>query len=445
MDISHIFRSYDIRGIYGSDLTDETAEKIGVAIAEYLKGDIAIARDMRNSSKAVMDNVVRGIRSAGRNVLSLGLLPFGPGMFYAWKRGLAFIHITASHLPPEWGGIKIFHSSGTSLIDKEIYKIRDMVLAGAAGNGNGRLEDVDNKTVLSEYKNYLVPKIKPARRMRIVIDCGNGMAGLIARDLFQTAGFDVSVLFEDLDGDFPNRSSEPTDESLTELKKSVNNCIGIAYDGDADRAVFVDEHGRFLKAEQLAAAMMPELAKQKGLVIANVECTRVIEEVAKRFSLRVERIRVGHPYLVAEAKRHNAVLGLEDAGHFIIPALLPFGDAVAVSLYAAYALSKSDLSLSAIVDSLPQFPSAKLKFACSDRNKFAVIKNMKNALTKEYKNINTIDGVRVDTLQGWALARASNTEPAIRLTVEAVNGKELTAMKEKLAGMLESEIKKLGG
>lgn len=444
MDINYIFRSYDIRGIYGKDLTGDVAEKIGLAIAGYLKSDIAIARDMRDSSNTLMERVIAGITKGGRNVCSLGLLPFGPGMFYAWKRGLSFVHITASHLPAEWGGIKIFHRSGTSLIDKEIIKLRDMVLGGIKGSGNGTIQNIDSKEILNEYLNYLVSKLKPAKKMRVVIDCGNGMAGLIARELFQKAGFEVSMLFEELDGSFPNRSSEPTDESLAVLKKGVNGSIGIAYDGDADRAVFVDGRGRALKAEHLAAVMLMDLSQYaKGPVVANVECTRMIEDIAEKYSLDLQRIRVGHPYLVSESKRLNAILGVEDSGHFILPFLLPFGDAMAVSLYAACVLSKLNKSLADIIDSLPQYSSAKLKFACSDRNKFTAVENMKATLTKQYKNLTTIDGVRVDMPSGWMLVRASNTEPIIRMTVEAVGEKEMLAMKEKFAAMLEENIKNL--
>lgn len=439
-----IFRSYDIRGIYGKDLTDEIAKKIGIAVANYLKCDIAVARDMRNSSKAVMDSVVSGMLAGGRNIFDLGLLPFGPGMFYAWKRNLAFIHITASHLPAEWGGIKIFRSDGGSLIDTEIIKIRNMIFSGLHGKGSGKVHAVDNREVLREYTNYLVSKLKPAKKMCVVIDCGNGMAGLVARELFSEAGFEVFVLFEELDGNFPNRSSEPTDEVLSALKKTVNNCIGIAYDGDADRMVFVDERGRVLKAEQLAAAILMDLSKSaKGPVVANVECTRMIEDITGKLSLHLERIRVGHPYLVAESRRLKAILGVEDSGHFIVPFLLPFGDGLAVSLYTACLLSKGR-NLADIVDSLPVFHAKKMKFSCSDRNKFEVVKNLRNALAKEYKNISTIDGVRVDVAEGWALVRASNTEPIIRMTVEAVSEKGLASMGKKFTALLKNELKKFG-
>jgi len=441
-----IFRGYDIRGIYGKDLTDDIAKKIGIAVANFLKCDIAIARDMRNSSRSVMDSVISGITAGGRNVFDLGLLPFGAGMLYAWKRNLAFIHITASHLPAEWGGIKIFRGDGGSLIDKEIYKLRDMIIEKKlVEKSGGKLQGVDNSIVLKEYKDYLVSKLRASKRMRIVIDCGNGMSGLIARDLFAAAGFEVSVIFEELDGTFPNRSSEPTAEALISLRKATNGSIGIAYDGDADRTVFVDERGRVLKAEHLAAAMIMDLASSaKGPVIANVECTRMIEEIAAKHSLHLERIRVGHPYLVRESRRLNAILGVEDSGHFILPFLLPFGDAIGPSLYAVCMLSRSGRRLADIVDSLPHFPCEKLKFKCGDRNKFLVVENMKNILSKDYKNITTIDGVRVDLPNGWMLVRASNTEPIIRMTLEAPNEKELSSMKKQFTGTLQKELIKIG-
>ncbi len=442
----HIFRSYDIRGIYGKDLTDEAAEKIGTAIANYLNCDIAIARDMRNSSEAVMKKVADGILNAGCNVYSLDLLPFGPGMFYAWQNKMAFIHITASHLSKEWGGIKMFHSSGTSLTDKEIIKVRDGVINFRQKNAEkGTLKRIDGSGILSDYKNYLVSRLRPEKKMPVVIDCGNGMAGMVARELFTAAGFDVAIMFEELDGNFPNRSSEPTVDSLKELSKRVDGRIGIAYDGDGDRAVFVDENGRVVKSEQLGSLMAAELAKtEKGPIIATMECTRGIDVVAKKLSRLVKRIRVGHPYLVSESMHTKAIIGMEDSGHFIIPSLLPFGDAIAVSLYAACMLSRSNRKLADMVNELPDFPSLRRKFRSSDASKFMVVENLKNALAKTYKDVNTTDGVRVDTPDGWALIRPSNTEPIIRMTIEAQDEKALAKLEKEFSALLEAELKKFG-
>jgi phosphomannomutase len=447
--MQHIFRSYDIRGIYGRDLTDEIAERIGFALPKFVGGDIAIARDMRISSSAVMEKITQGIRRSGRSVYSLGLLPFGPGMFFAWKRGLPFVHVTASHLGKEWAGIKVFSSDGNSLIDTQIYQLRDAVLASASTKVDkteaGKLDFIDNTSIISEYIDYLTKRLRAEKRLSVVIDCGNGMSGLLARKLFESAGFSASAMFEDLSSDFPNRSSEPTDESLFALKNAVNDGIGIAYDGDADRTVFVDEKKRVLKAEHLSALILEDITKSvKGPVIANVECTRTLEDAAKKFSLPVKRIRVGHPYLVSESKIAGAVLGVEDTGHFIIPSLLPFGDAIAVSLFAACALSKSSKRLCDIADSLPPLPSKKLKFECPDETKFSVVEGLKAKWMKIYRNISTTDGVRVDMPNGWALARASNTEPIVRLSMEALTERDLTEIEKTFVVSIEKEIAENG-
>ncbi len=441
----HIFRSYDIRGIYGKDLTDEIAEKIGAAVADYMGTDIAVARDMRNSSEAVMNKVIEGVISSGKNVHDLGLLPFGPGMFYAWQHGMAFIHVTASHLTKEWGGIKMFHSSGTSLTDKEIMRVKENVINFHKKEGKkGEIKRIGASAMLKNYTDYLVARLKPEKKMSVVIDCGNGMAGMVARDLFASAGFEVNVLFEEIDGNFPNRASEPTVESLAELCKNVKGRTGIAYDGDCDRAVFVDENGRVAKSEQIGALMAAELAKShNGPIIATMECTRGIDVVAKKLSRSVERIRVGHPYLVGESKRLNAIIGMEDSGHFIIPSLLPFGDAIAVSLFAACMLSRSGRKLADMVKELPDFPSLRRKFRSSDDSKFKVVENIKNTLAKTYKDVNTTDGVRVDLPSGWTLIRASNTEPIIRMTIEAESSEALAKLEKEFGALLEAELRKL--
>ena len=435
--LSHIFRSYDIRGVYGKDIDEAIAEKIGISLALKINGDIAVARDMRLSSERIMDALIKGIRKGGRDVYFLGLVPLGPAMYFSWKNGKYLAYVTASHLPKEWAGVKFFHPDGCGFIDKENYGIRDTFMGLGAithAEQNGKLMCIDDEEIQAEYKQYLLGKIQ-AKKKRIVLDCGNGMAGMIVKDLFESAGFDVTILFEELDGSFPNRDSEPNDESLTGLKKAViGKDFGIAFDGDGDRMVFVDDTGKVATPEQIAYILLGHLLKKgKRPVVANVECSRIIDTIVKKFSASVYRVQVGHPYIVKEAARRKACLGIETSGHYVLPDLFPFDDAIGISLYAAALLSNNERKLSELIRSIPAYPFRRINFECADDKKFAVIKNLEKAFSKTYKNISTLDGVRVDFKEGWVLARVSNTSPLIRLTMEAENEKEFKRIEKEFS------------
>lgn len=447
--MSHIFRSYDIRGIYGKDIDEKIAERIGIALALKIKGDIAVGRDMRLSSKKIMDALVKGIRKGGRNVYSLGLLPLGAALYFAWQNGKYLAYVTASHLPKEWAGVKFFHPDGCGFIDKENYSLRDAFVKASSkpihsANGkkdkNGQLICIDNENVLADYKNYLLSKIK-CRKKKIVLDCGNGMAGMVVKELFESAGFDVTILFEELDGSFPNRDSEPNDESLAKLKKAVaGKDFGIAFDGDGDRMVFVDDTGTTATPEQIAYILLGHLLeKGKRPIVANIECSRIIDTIAEKFSSDVYRIQVGHPYIVKEAVKRRAVLGVETSGHYVLPELFPFDDAIGISLYAAAVISNTGRKLSELIRSVPKYPFKRMNFDCADEKKFSVIKNLEREFSKKYK-INTTDGVRVDFKEGWVLARASNTSPIIRLTIEAENEKEFKRIEKEFSDIVRKSI-----
>ncbi len=440
--MTHIFRSYDIRGIYGTDIDEGIAERIGMALASRIGGDIAAARDMRASSESIMNALVKGLTDGGKNVHSLGLLPLGPSLYFSWKNKKYLAYVTASHLPKEWAGVKFFHADGCGFVDSENYAVRDAFVSGVKKNvAKGKLVAAGGKQAMEDYKAYLLSKIS-ARKKNIVIDCGNGTAGMIAKDLFEGAGFSADVLFEELDGSFPNRPSEPSDESLGELKKAViGRDFGIAFDGDGDRMVFVDDSGKVTSAEQIAYILLEHLLKKENKpIVANVECSRIIDAVANKFSSEVHRIRVGHPYLVREAALRKACLGIEPSGHYVLPELFPFDDAIGISLYVAAVISSSGKKLSELVKSVPVYPFGRVNLGCPDDRKFSVIDKLSKNLSEKYKNVSTLDGVRVDFEEGWILVRASNTSPVIRLTIEAKNEKEFKILEKEFSEAVKKEV-----
>lgn len=444
-DAFHMFRSYDVRGVYGSDLTEEVMEHIGNVFGQYCKGDIILGRDARTHSKKLRDAFVMGFVKTGKNITDVGEVPLGVGMFYAWQKSKEFVFITASHLPKEWNGVKFFHADGMGYLENENYAIRDKFNEGKfISTKMGEMSFADTSIVAEQYKKYLTERIKPQRKIKVVLDCGNGMAGVIAKKLFTDSGFVTTAIFEEIDCTFPNRNPEPQEDELEALKKSIKHeraDIGIAFDGDGDRILIVDDDGRKITPEQTAYLILKEAYDESGPVVANVECTRMIDDIAKNHNKEVFRFPVGHTFLVNEAKKRKACFGIEVSGHYVLPFIFPFDDSMAVALYAAYVLSKSKKPLSKIVDEIKTYPFAREKFEASDKTKWKIIENIKKKL-KDYDNVNTMDGVRVDMDNGWVLIRASNTGPIIRLTIEGTTENDLEEIKNKFSALLKEEIKK---
>jgi phosphomannomutase len=436
---SSIFRAYDIRGVYGKDLDEDLMERIGNAFAsKFVKGVAVVGHDCRNSSPSLNKAFIEGARKAGRDVIDVGLVPRGACLFWAWKNGFSSAYVTASHLGKEWNGVKFGHPSGIEFFEEDNHRIRDMVIGGefreAEIPGNSRNEDA-----LGPYNEYISSKIKPAKeRLNVVVDCGNGTGGISAPAILGKLGFGVKVLFGEPDGNFPNRPSEISEETLGRLSEEVQGAdMGIAFDGDSDRMSLMDEKGRLLGPEFASYIILSELAGEAdGPIIANVECLKIMDEVAQKHKRKLYRIRVGNSFMVHEAEKNKACFGVERSGHFCIPSILPMDDGIVASIYAASVLSRSGRKLSEIFDDLPKYPFRRMKIKCSDEKKFGVIEELKKEFSEKYDKVNTVDGVRVDFDYGWVLIRASNTEPIIRLSVEADDAKRLEELTQKFKEQL---------
>ncbi len=441
MNVDHIFRSYDIRGIYQKDLDEEIMRRIGNALGQISKAEtIVVASDMRISSKPLKNELISGLLSAGKNVIDAGLLPLGVGMFFAWQRGYEFAYITGSHLPKEWNGVKFFHASGIPYLDHEILTIRDIFNHEEKKVENGKLSSEKNEKTIKDYINYVSSKIKLTKKLNVVLDCGNGMASLVAPELFRIAGAEVVVIYGELDGTFPNRNPEPAEDELEELRKKVKGKdLGVAYDGDGDRMVLVDETGRKLSTEEVSVLLLKSL-KQKGPIVANVECTRTLDKAAAEIGKTVIRCPVGHTYLMEHTTKNKACFGVEFSGHYVIPSIFPFDDSLAISLYTAFVVAESNETLSEIAESVEVLPFKRINFECDDIKKFKIVNNLKTKLSQQYENISTMDGVRIDVPEGWVLLRASNTSPTIRLTIEANSDEKLKNMEKEFSEILRNEI-----
>ena len=307
----------------------------------------------------------------------------------------------------------------------------------------GDVESVDPKT---SYKNFFKSKFKFNKKLKVAIDCGGGSTTLSAPDVFDAVGLDTVHVFCEPDPSFSKRPSEPKPENLTVLVDAVkkNNCdFGVAFDGDGDRSVIVDNTGKVLSADETGIILCKYgLTEKKGTIIVNVECSKTVKEQLEPLGFKIKQIPVGHTFLTLEAKKEKSPLGIESSGHLILPEYFPFDDALVVPLKIAEILDKNEKTLGELVEEVPIYPTRKKEINCDDQIKFDVIERLKIELSKEFENINEMDGVRVDLEDGWALIRSSNTSPIIRLTTEADDEKVLSKLTTHFEEKTEEIIEK---
>jgi phosphomannomutase len=295
----------------------------------------------------------------------------------------------------------------------------------------------------------MASSFKLEKPISAILDCGNGSACLTAPKIFKSLGIETTELYCDVHPHFPNRSSEPNPESLakaSELVKSSGASFGIGFDGDGDRGVIIDDAGRVLTADIVGLIIGQDMLKEKkGVILVNVESSMAVEEILTPLGGEVNRIRVGHTFLTLEAKRQKSFLGFERSGHMVLPDYFLFDDAMLIPLKIAEMLSRTDRKLSELVDAIPMYPKSTTNFHCSDEHKFSVIKSLQDKFSKTYDKVNILDGVRVDLEDGWTLMRVSNTEPTIRMTVEASSESKLNELVTEFQGLLKNEIEQFSG
>lgn len=459
-NIKHIFRAYDIRGIFNKEITPQNHFRIGLAFGTFLIKDqglkdehVFVAYDVRQTSSLLAQAFAAGIMTTGINIEFSGeALQFGACMFTAWQgNAFATAYITASHLPPEWNGVKFYYGSGVGFSEEDNIKIRDIFVDGRFRKQKwDKTGQMTVNNLKEKYKNFLVSKFAIKRKLKVVIDCGNGSSCLSAPTILRSIGLEVVSLFCEVDPTFPNRSSEPDEKSLKFLAEKVqaeNADFGVGFDGDGDRAVIVDDKGRIILADItgliLSKFMIKELPNLKR-ILANVECSLALEKVLSPPAL-IDRIKVGHTYLTADAqKKTDTLIGIESSGHMVFPTIYLFDDAMIIPLKLAEILSKQDKSLSELVDELPTLHKQKIAVECPDNIKFKVISELLDSLQSKYDNINPIDGIGVPIgKESWVLIRASNTGPKIRIIVEAETDTQAKDLLSEFKNHLTEKISKL--
>ena len=448
---AHIFRAYDIRGMYGKDLTEEIAEAIGKGFGTFLGSgkNLAVARDIRMGGEQLKNAMIKGLTSTGCNIVDYGVTTtpiFYFGIAHQKRDGGAMA--TASHNPPQWNGFKLCREKGVivgqgSGVEELQQIIKDRKFHKPRVKGTVQAY----KGVIDEYADFVLGKIHVEKKLNVVLDTGNSVAGIIAPKLFRHIGCTVKVLNEKLDGTFPSHLPEPTEAALQQLMSEVKKTradLGVAYDGDADRAVFIDDKGRFLTGDFASIIFSQDLiTKNNRKVVIDVSCSSSLEDAVKAKGGIPLVERIGRPFMMTRVMQENAVFGGERSGHFYFPHIYGLDDGTFASLKMAEILSRSGLPLSRMIDQIPKHPAATVNVPFPDEHKFQAVQHLRIKLEKMGFNILDIDGVKARNNMGWLLLRPSNTEPIIRIFAEAKTSDRLTELVDLGQRLLKEEAARI--
>ncbi|MDW3095965.1 MAG: phosphomannomutase/phosphoglucomutase [Gammaproteobacteria bacterium] len=447
MDVnSSIFRAYDIRGVVKTDLRPDVVLLIGKAIGTLYPQckKVAIGRDGRLTSKELADNLIKGLSSTGIDVIDIGEVPT-PVLYYATHSlgtGSGLM-VTGSHNPPEYNGIKMVMGEKT-LFGDMIQDIYACIEKGTFNNGNGNVHQVD---VLEDYLATICKEVKLKRSLSIAIDCGNGVAGPSAINLFNSLGCNVSELFCDVDGNFPNHHPNPSEpENLQDLISTVINKkldLGLAFDGDGDRVGIVDEHGEVLWADrQMMLYAQDVLSRNPGAeIIFDVKSSRNLASYIEQAGGKATMWKTGHSFIKNKMKETGALLAGEMSGHiFFKERWFGFDDGLYSAARMLEILAADSRPVSEIFSQLPNDVSTPEITVTLDRDgaQHEFIKKFIDQSNFTDAKLSTIDGVRADFDYGWGLVRASNTTPSLVIRFEAESEQKLEQLKDNFKSQIHS-------
>lgn len=434
-----IFRAYDIRGVVPETLTAETAYWIGRAIGSQslAKGEphVSIGRDGRLSGPALVERLIQGVADSGCKVSDVGLVPT-PALYYAANvlAGKSGVMLTGSHNPSNYNGFKIV-IAGDTLANEQIQALHTRLKTNDLTWGEGSIERVD---ILSRYADEIVKDIKLAKKLKVVVDCGNGAAGVIAPQLLEALGCEVIPLFCEVDGNFPNHHPDPgKPENLVDLiakVKETNADLGLAFDGDGDRVGVVTNTGTMVFPDRLLMLFAQDVLERNpdAEIIFDVKCTRRLTPLIKEYGGRPLMWKTGHSLIKKKMKATGALLAGEMSGHiFFKERWFGFDDGIYSAARLLEILSKQQQTAEELFETFPNdISTPEINIDVTDESKFSIIEALHDAQWGEAAELTSIDGVRVDYPQGWGLVRASNTTPVLVLRFEADTEAELQRIKD---------------
>ncbi|HET8630301.1 MAG TPA: phosphomannomutase/phosphoglucomutase [Thermomicrobiales bacterium] len=443
-----IFKAYDVRGVYPGELDAAVAERIGRAFVAFLGADrVAVGRDMRRSGQALARALMRGIAAQGADLVDLGLTSTDELYFAVGKFGYpAGAMVTASHNPPEYNGLKLCRADAIPLSeDTGITQIRDMVVNDQIPAASRRGQ-ITTRDVLQDYVAHALGFIDVGalQPLTVVADAGNGMAGMILPTVFDHLPCRLIPLYFELDGSFPNHPANPIEpENIVDLQAKVRETgadLGVAFDGDADRMFLVDERGTFIGGDMVTALVARSLLQKHpgATIVYNLICSRSVPETIARNGGRAVRERVGHSFIKATMRREDAIFGGEHSGHFYFRDNWYADSGLIAFLTVLELLSAADAPLSRVLAPLdPYVRSGEINSEVGDIA--AVLARVEAHERAAGATIDTLDGLTVNFPDWWFNLRPSNTQPLLRLNVEASDPAQLKAKTDEVLALVRSD------
>ncbi|UUD66173.1 phosphomannomutase/phosphoglucomutase [Pseudomonas seleniipraecipitans] len=434
-----IFRAYDIRGVVGAGLTPETAYWIGRAIGSQSLAEgepnVSVGRDGRLSGPTLVQQLIDGLVDSGCQVSDVGMVPT-PVVYYAAHvlAGKSAVMLTGSHNPPDYNGFKIV-IAGDTLANEQIQALKNRIDNNDLVSGQGSVEAVD---LLPRYLEQIRSDIAMAKPLRVVVDCGNGAAGVIAPQLIEALGCTVIPLFCDVDGNFPNHHPDPgKPENLVDLIAKVkehNADIGLAFDGDGDRVGVVTNTGAIVYPDRLLMLFAKDVVSRNpgADIIFDVKCTRRLTPLISGYGGRPVMWKTGHSLIKKKMKETGALLAGEMSGHvFFKERWFGFDDGIYAAARLLEILSQDKRTAEQVFAAFPNDVSTpEINIQVTEQTKFPIVERLQREGQWGEGSVTNLDGVRVDYPKGWGLVRASNTTPVLVLRFEAESQAELERIQE---------------
>ncbi|OGW89492.1 MAG: phosphomannomutase [Omnitrophica bacterium RIFCSPLOWO2_01_FULL_50_24] len=444
----NIFRQYDIRGVADQDLTNEVVTLIGRAFSAHLlkqvpakNPKVVLGRDIRPSSVRIKKAISDALRASGVSVIDIGVVTT-PICYFSIShlKASGGIMITGSHNPPEYNGLKMLVGKN-SLFGEEIQKLKARIEAKDFVTGRGTCEEV---LTISAYQDYLTKSFQFKRKLKVVVDSGNGTAGLIAPEVLRKFGHDVVELFSEPDSRFPNHHPDPTvEKNLQDAIRKVKETgadVALAFDGDADRLGVVDDRGQIVWGDKLLILFARSILEKNpsAKFVADVKCSNLLFEDVRKRGGNIMMWKTGHSLIKQKLREEHAQLAGEMSGHmFFADRYFGFDDGVYAGIRVLEILDQTGQKLSNLLNDLPRtYATPELRVDCPDDEKFEVVKRVSKYFKAHYRTID-IDGVRIDFGDGWGLVRASNTQPVLVTRFEASHEKRLNEIR----ALVEEKIK----
>ena len=442
-----IFKAYDIRGIVDKTLTEEIVTQIGHAVGSEVLAQgghsIVIGRDGRLSGPRLARALANGLQASGVNVVDIGVAP-SPVVYYSsYSLDIpSCIAITGSHNPPDYNGLKMV-VEGSTLSAERIQLVKQRILDSDLQYGEGSYR---KQTIIDDYIEKIVGDVKPVRPLKIVIDCGNGVAGVTAPRVFKEIGCEVIELFSEVDGNFPNHHPDPSQlENLQDLMAAVQENgadLGLAFDGDGDRLGVVTSKGEVIWPDRQMILFARDILQRNpgSEVIYDVKCTRNLPTEIERAGGKATMWRTGHSFIKAKLKESGAAIAGEMSGHiFFKERWFGFDDGVYAGARLIELLAKDEQSPQAIFDALPNsINTPELKIEFKEGEHYAFMDKLTATAKFADDNVSTIDGLRVDYADGFGLVRPSNTTPILVLRFEADNQAALSRIQNDFARAIKN-------